>query len=137
MRQEKPPSTSELLKAFKKMDINNDGYITHNELARVLTQRGEKMTRKEVEAMIAEADDDGDKRLNYNEVEDKFTSVSYQDGFDELSLCIFSLIILSDSSGVSWSSGLLHRIQVLMVDSSVWVRFPVITLVSLSKALKP
>ena len=38
MRQEKPPSTSELLKAFKKMDINNDGYITHNELSRVLTQ---------------------------------------------------------------------------------------------------
>ncbi|XP_071799605.1 EF-hand calcium-binding domain-containing protein 7-like [Asterias amurensis] len=67
MRQEKPPSTSELLKAFKKMDINNDGYITHNELSRVLTQRGEKMSRKEVDAMIAEADDDGDKRLNYNE----------------------------------------------------------------------
>ena len=31
------------------------------------------MSRKEVDAMIAEADDDGDKRLNYNEVGRSYT----------------------------------------------------------------
>ncbi|XP_038048432.1 EF-hand calcium-binding domain-containing protein 7-like [Patiria miniata] len=67
MRKEKPTTTSDLLNAFKKIDINGDGFITHDELSRVLTQRGEKMTSKEVETMIAEADDDGDRKLNYNE----------------------------------------------------------------------
>ena len=38
-------------------------------------QRGEKMTSKEVDAMIAEADDDGDRKLNYNEVTTKGTII--------------------------------------------------------------
>ncbi|XP_072031598.1 EF-hand calcium-binding domain-containing protein 7-like [Amphiura filiformis] len=67
MREIQPTTSEELMKAFKKMDINGDGFITHNELAKVLTQRGEKMTEEEVKSMIAEADEDGDKKLNYKE----------------------------------------------------------------------
>ncbi|KAJ8040221.1 EF-hand calcium-binding domain-containing protein 7 [Holothuria leucospilota] len=67
LQQLKPTSSDELLKAFRKIDVNGDGFITHNELAKVLTQRGEKMTDEEVRAMIKEADADGDNKLNYKE----------------------------------------------------------------------
>ncbi|XP_070562719.1 EF-hand calcium-binding domain-containing protein 7-like [Ptychodera flava] len=67
MKKEKPTAETDLIKAFKKIDANGDGYISHSELYKVLTERGEKMTRAEVRAMIDEADDDGDGRLDYNE----------------------------------------------------------------------
>ncbi|XP_077981651.1 EF-hand calcium-binding domain-containing protein 7-like isoform X1 [Glandiceps talaboti] len=67
MKKEKATSRSDLMKAFKKIDINGDGYITHDELYKVLTERGETMTKAEVRAMIDEADDDGDRRLDYDE----------------------------------------------------------------------
>eukprot|EP00057_Strongylocentrotus_purpuratus_P010679 XP_011665153.1 PREDICTED: EF-hand calcium-binding domain-containing protein 7 [Strongylocentrotus purpuratus] len=63
----KPTTEDDLLKAFKKIDVNGDGFITQRELSRILTQRGDRMSEKEVDAMIAEADSDGDKRLNYKE----------------------------------------------------------------------
>lgn len=63
----KPTSEDDLLSAFQKIDVNGDGFITQKELAKVLTQRGDKMSEKEVEDMIAEADQDGDKKLNYKE----------------------------------------------------------------------
>ena len=43
MREIKPTSSEDLMKAFKKMDINGDGYITQDELAKVLTQVGRVM----------------------------------------------------------------------------------------------
>ncbi|XP_071486915.1 EF-hand calcium-binding domain-containing protein 7-like [Diadema antillarum] len=63
----KPTSEDDLLHAFQKIDVNGDGYITQKELSKVLTQRGDKMSEKEVEDMIAEADIDGDRKLNYKE----------------------------------------------------------------------
>ena len=37
MRKEKPFNKDSLLKAFKKIDVNGDGFITLNELFRMLT----------------------------------------------------------------------------------------------------
>lgn len=67
LQQLKPTSGDDLLKAFRRIDVNGDGFITHGELTKVLTQRGEKMTEEEVMNMIREADADGDNKLNYKE----------------------------------------------------------------------
>lgn len=37
MQKENPTSKDTLLKAFKKIDINGDGFITFDELSRLLT----------------------------------------------------------------------------------------------------
>ena len=37
MRKEKPVTKESLLRAFKKFDINGDGYVTHDELTKMLT----------------------------------------------------------------------------------------------------
>ncbi|XP_059149464.1 EF-hand calcium-binding domain-containing protein 7-like isoform X7 [Physella acuta] len=73
------PVTSEedLIKAFRKIDLNGDGFISLDELLKVLTTRGEKMTRPEVKALIDEVDENKDGKLNYKEKEvfdyNKFT----------------------------------------------------------------
>ncbi|XP_006812263.1 EF-hand calcium-binding domain-containing protein 7-like [Saccoglossus kowalevskii] len=76
MRKEKATSEADLIRAFKKIDMNGDGYISHDELYKVMTERGEKMTKAEVRAMIDEADDDGDRRLDYNEFSKMLMSTS-------------------------------------------------------------
>ncbi|XP_071841818.1 EF-hand calcium-binding domain-containing protein 7-like isoform X1 [Apostichopus japonicus] len=67
LQQLKPTSGDDLMKAFRKIDVNGDGFITHSELTKVLTQKGERMTAEEVTTMIKEADADGDNKLNYKE----------------------------------------------------------------------
>ena len=65
---EHPTSIDDLMKAFRKLDVNNDGFITADELTRILTRRGEKMTEEEVHKIINEADENGDGKLDYSEV---------------------------------------------------------------------
>ncbi|XP_071953053.1 EF-hand calcium-binding domain-containing protein 7-like [Antedon mediterranea] len=67
MKDEKVMNERELEKAFKKIDVNGDGFITYKELKKVLTGRGEKMSESEVKSMIKEVDEDGDEKLNYTE----------------------------------------------------------------------
>ncbi|XP_072367243.1 EF-hand calcium-binding domain-containing protein 7 isoform X1 [Scyliorhinus torazame] len=67
MKNEKLTGKNELMKAFKKLDLNNDGYITHEELYKVLTTKGEKMTHEEVKMIMDEADVNNDGKLDYNE----------------------------------------------------------------------
>ncbi|XP_046549180.1 EF-hand calcium-binding domain-containing protein 7-like isoform X8 [Haliotis rubra] len=66
-RREHATTTDDLMKAFRKIDINGDGYISLDELFRMLTTRGEKMTRDEVQRMIDEVDENRDGRLDYEE----------------------------------------------------------------------
>nr|XP_019953868.1 PREDICTED: EF-hand calcium-binding domain-containing protein 7 isoform X1 [Paralichthys olivaceus] len=64
---EKKTEETELMRAFKKMDVNSDGYITHSELEKALTTRGEKMTTEEVKTIFTLADINKDGKLNYEE----------------------------------------------------------------------
>ncbi|XP_019483748.1 PREDICTED: EF-hand calcium-binding domain-containing protein 7 [Hipposideros armiger] len=65
LRKEKPTSKGELLKSFKQLDVNDDGYILHTDLYKLLTKRGEKMTREEVNAVINLADVNADGKFDY------------------------------------------------------------------------
>lgn len=58
---------SDIIKAFRKIDINGDGYITNSELKKMLTTKGEKMTTEEVQAIIDEVDENKDGKLDYKE----------------------------------------------------------------------
>nr|XP_005284823.1 EF-hand calcium-binding domain-containing protein 7 isoform X3 [Chrysemys picta bellii] len=66
LKKEKPATKTELLKAFLKVDTNNDGYILHTELYKILTMRGEKMTVEEVNAITKLADVNSNGKLDYN-----------------------------------------------------------------------
>ncbi|XP_023250273.1 EF-hand calcium-binding domain-containing protein 7 isoform X1 [Seriola lalandi dorsalis] len=64
---EKKTEETELMRAFKKMDVNSDGYITHSELEKALTTRGDKMTTEEVNTIFSLADINKDGKLDYSE----------------------------------------------------------------------
>lgn len=53
--------------AFQMFDKDKSGYIDAKEIRTVTTTLGEKLTDKEVEEFMREADIDGDGRLSYNE----------------------------------------------------------------------
>ncbi|XP_037672453.1 EF-hand calcium-binding domain-containing protein 7 isoform X2 [Choloepus didactylus] len=65
LRKEKPTSKAELLKSFKKLDVNDDGSILHTDLYKILTKRGEKMTQEEVNAIINLADVNANGKFDY------------------------------------------------------------------------
>ncbi|XP_076976841.1 EF-hand calcium-binding domain-containing protein 7 isoform X2 [Tamandua tetradactyla] len=65
LRKEKPTSKAELLKSFKKLDVNDDGSILHTDLYKILTKRGEKMTGEEVNAILNLADVNANGKFDY------------------------------------------------------------------------
>jgi calmodulin len=60
-------SEEEIRQAFKAFDHDNNGFISATELRHVMTSLGENLTDDEVDEMIREADQDGDRRIDYNE----------------------------------------------------------------------
>ncbi|CAL8309321.1 unnamed protein product [Lota lota] len=64
---EKQTDENELLRIFKGMDVNGDGFISHSELEKALTTSGEKMTVEEIEAIFSIADANKDGKLDYAE----------------------------------------------------------------------
>ncbi|XP_066479533.1 EF-hand calcium-binding domain-containing protein 7 isoform X2 [Tiliqua scincoides] len=52
LKKEEPVKKTELLKAFAKLNTDNDGCILHSELCKILTTHGEKMTLDEVNLII-------------------------------------------------------------------------------------
>lgn len=67
MRKEKALSKESLIKAFKCIDTNGDGFISYDELFKLLTKQGERMTKSEVQAILDDADLNNDGKLDYNE----------------------------------------------------------------------
>ena len=55
----------EMSRAFTMFDVDGDGFITGEELYHVMSSLGESFTCKEIDAMIREADTDGDGRINF------------------------------------------------------------------------
>ena len=58
-------TNEELVKAFKVFDDSGNKLISAEELRRVMTNLGEKLTKAEVDEMIREADVDGDGYINF------------------------------------------------------------------------
>ena len=52
---------------FAVFDVDKDGYITKSELRQVMNRLGENLTDKQLDAMIKEADKDGDGKINAKE----------------------------------------------------------------------
>ncbi|KAJ6662573.1 hypothetical protein lerEdw1_011710 [Lerista edwardsae] len=65
LKKEEPVKKTDLLKAFAKLDTNNDGYILHSELCKILTTQGEKMTLDEVNAIIELAEVNNNGKFDY------------------------------------------------------------------------
>ena len=53
--------------AFAVFDVDKDGYITKSELRQVMNRLGENLTDKQLDAMVKEADKDGDGKINAKE----------------------------------------------------------------------
>ena len=49
--------------AFAVFDVDKDGYITKSELRQVMNRLGESLTDEQLDAMIREADTDGDGKI--------------------------------------------------------------------------
>ncbi|CAL4086591.1 unnamed protein product, partial [Meganyctiphanes norvegica] len=60
-------SLGEMKKAFREFDQDGNGYITAEELKKVLASSGEIVTDEKVEEMIQDFDIDGDGRVSYEE----------------------------------------------------------------------
>ncbi|KAK3094114.1 hypothetical protein FSP39_024262 [Pinctada imbricata] len=58
-------SESEIKETFRLFDKNGDGYISAWELRLVMANLGERLHDHEIEAMLREADVDGDGVINY------------------------------------------------------------------------
>jgi Ca2+-binding EF-hand superfamily protein len=60
-------SQEEIVRIFELFDSNDRGYITVEDLARVVEELGENFTRKELDEMIERADLDQDGAINRQE----------------------------------------------------------------------
>ena len=56
-----------MAEAFAVFDVDKDGYITKSELHQVMNRLGENLTDEQLDAMIREADEDGDGKINISE----------------------------------------------------------------------
>ncbi|KFP88655.1 PREDICTED: EF-hand calcium-binding domain-containing protein 7, partial [Acanthisitta chloris] len=78
LKKEKPATKPELLEAFGKIDPDKTGYILHDELYRILTTRGDKMTWDEVNSIIKQADFNCSGKLDYSKFCDLYMRTSEQ-----------------------------------------------------------
>lgn len=60
-------SAEQLKEAFKVFDKDQNGFISAEELRRVMTNLGEKLSKVDIDEMIREADSDDDGQINYEE----------------------------------------------------------------------
>ncbi|NXD51777.1 EFCB7 protein, partial [Corvus moneduloides] len=68
LKKEKPATKNELLEAFGKIDTDKAGCIFHDELYKILTTRGAKMTWEEVTSTTKQAAFNCSGKLDYNKV---------------------------------------------------------------------
>ncbi|NXO38733.1 EFCB7 protein, partial [Locustella ochotensis] len=78
LKKEKPATKNELLEAFGKIDKDKAGYILHDELCKLLTTRGDKMTWEEVTSITKQADFNSSGKLDYNKFCELYLSTSEQ-----------------------------------------------------------
>lgn len=66
MRHKMSATDDEMAQCFRVFDKNGDGAIDAHELRHVMETLGEKLTAKEVAAMIRELDEQGQGRVSYD-----------------------------------------------------------------------
>lgn len=59
------PDEKELSKAFKAFDKDGSGFITKDELKKAMKSMGAQLSDKEVNEMIAAADNDKDEKVSF------------------------------------------------------------------------
>merc|ERR1719154_594741 len=59
--------SEKIQKVFRGFDKNDDGFITSIELAKVMSDLGERLSEEEVEEMMRWADKDGDGKVGFQE----------------------------------------------------------------------
>lgn len=57
----------DVLEAFRVFDNDGNGFITAEELRLVMNNLGEELKKEEIDAIIAEADENGDGQIDYAE----------------------------------------------------------------------
>mmetsp|Transcript_23302 Transcript_23302/g.36339 ORF Transcript_23302/g.36339 Transcript_23302/m.36339 type:complete len:726 (-) Transcript_23302:63-2240(-) len=62
-----PEKREDLREVFEMFDADGSGYVDSQELMDILSLLGEEITEKEALDLIATIDEDGDKRMNFNE----------------------------------------------------------------------
>mmetsp|Transcript_15045 Transcript_15045/g.25875 ORF Transcript_15045/g.25875 Transcript_15045/m.25875 type:complete len:148 (+) Transcript_15045:25-468(+) len=71
---------AKFLKAFKKVDSNDDGSIDRHELAKLLKHLGYKVGKKELSRMMKSADGDSNGKIEYSEFEKLISDINlYQE----------------------------------------------------------
>ncbi|XP_023788063.1 EF-hand calcium-binding domain-containing protein 7 isoform X1 [Cyanistes caeruleus] len=78
LKKEKPATKNELLEAFGKIDTDKSGYILHDELFKILTTRGDKMTWEEVTSITKQADFNCSDKLDYSKFCELYLTTSEQ-----------------------------------------------------------
>nr|XP_057929215.1 phosphoglucomutase-1 isoform X1 [Doryrhamphus excisus] len=64
---ERKAEKNELMRVFKKLDTNGDGYISHSKVEKLLTTGGDPMTPEEVKTIFSLSDINKDGKFNYKE----------------------------------------------------------------------
>ncbi|OAF66534.1 hypothetical protein A3Q56_05729 [Intoshia linei] len=72
-------SRENLKEAFRLFDVNNNGYLTIEELYEMMTNRGEKLTDDEFTEMIQEIDIDNDGHIEFDEIVKTYIGEDYGD----------------------------------------------------------
>ncbi|PIA15017.1 calmodulin [Coemansia reversa NRRL 1564] len=73
MELQRVTTDAELREAFKVFDTDGDGTISIDELGQVMKSLGEELTPNELHAMFAEADKDGNYRIDFYEFKSMMT----------------------------------------------------------------
>ena len=63
----KEDKTAKLRKKFDELDLNNDGYLSSEELKLAMEQIGFEMDKDALEIMMKMADTNGDGKIDYKE----------------------------------------------------------------------
>ncbi|KAL7057255.1 hypothetical protein AAHC03_019038 [Spirometra sp. Aus1] len=68
MSKQKPSSSEDRMReAFNVFDQDRNGFITVEEMRKVMKTLGQELTEDEIKLMIREADKDGDGQVNFEE----------------------------------------------------------------------
>lgn len=88
----------ELKEAFSVFDQDCDGFINTKELKQVMSNLGENLTDDDVEAMIREADKDGDGKISFKGISHFFSNPELSSSIQDFLEYMLGLILIRQAS---------------------------------------